>query len=276
LAAGDCAESVDYVASRKVWAPLGSIANKQGRVAGENAAGGDAQFGGVVPVQIAKFLDITVAKAGLNEVEALKLGFQVEVTLTNSWDHPQYYPGARLMNMKTLTDRNTHRILGSQIIGGRGVDKRIDVMATVLYKNMKCEDLVNLDLAYAPPYSPAIDPVIVAGFVTMNKLNGMYESINGKDLLKRLRNGERIQIVDVLSAKMYEECHIPGSINIPINELWIRSKELDKEKEVVTVCRYGITSYHAARFLKERMGFKNVKSLEGGKTVWQGPVEGCK
>ncbi|OGD46650.1 hypothetical protein A3K70_03870 [Candidatus Bathyarchaeota archaeon RBG_16_48_13] len=273
LAAGDCVETVDFVTGRPIWAPLGSTANKQGRVAGENAAGGEVEFGGVAPVQIARLFDLSVAKAGLSEIEARKLDFDIEVTFTNSWDHPQYYPGARIITMKTMVNRPDHRLLGCQIVGERGVDKRIDVMATALYKKMTCDDLSKLDLAYAPPYSPALDSIITAGNVALNKLKGAYVSINGKDLLQRMMRGEDLQLVDVLQPKLYKECHIPKSTNIPLNELWKRSNELDREKEVITICKYGITSYHAARFLKERMSFKDVKSLEGGIIVWQGPTE---
>ena len=166
FAAGDCVESVNLVTGKPVLFPMGSAANKQGRAAGANAMGRRISVKGFTGTVIVKVFDLAVAKTGLSEGEALSEGFDPLVTYVLAGDHAGYYPGAKGLHIKTVSDRRDRRLLGAQVIGEKGVDKRIDVMATAIYNRMAVDDLLQLDLAYAPPYSAARDPVIVAGAVT--------------------------------------------------------------------------------------------------------------
>jgi NADPH-dependent 2,4-dienoyl-CoA reductase/sulfur reductase-like enzyme len=170
-AAGDCAETINLLTDERVWIPMGSTANKQGRVAGENAAGEDNHHLGVFQTAITKIFDYTVAKTGIDEKEAAENGFDpVVVTITGS-NHAHYFPNFKKMKIRGVFDKKSHRILGAQIEGESKVDKRIDVLSTAIYSELRAEDLFQIDLAYAPPYSTPKDPVAVLGMVAEKKLN---------------------------------------------------------------------------------------------------------
>lgn len=262
-AAGDAAEVVHLVTKQKTRIPLAGPANKQGRVAGANAAGEPLTFPGAVGTAIVESLGITAAKTGLSQREAEKAGFAVNVSITHSLDHAGYYPGGEMLHIKLIADDKSGRLLGAQIIGEKGVDKRIDVLATALSAGFKVTDLENLDLAYAPQFSSAKDPVIMAGFVASNVFRDDMQVITCDALQRKLALNEDVQIVDVRTQKEYDAGHLPQAYLIPVDDLRDRLKELDPNKETVVYCGVGLRAYIAWRILAQN-GFKKVLNLTGG------------
>jgi NADPH-dependent 2,4-dienoyl-CoA reductase/sulfur reductase-like enzyme len=175
FAAGDCAETVDRVSGQPVWLPLGDIANLQGRVAGENAAGGNARFPGVFGTAIFKTFDLNVAMTGLSEQAARALGFDPVSVLLKRGDRARYYPGGQGLNLKLIADRRDGRLLGAQVIGEGKADKMIDIAATALLGKLTCLDLENADLAYSPPFSPVLSPMIMAAGALSSRLSGVAD-----------------------------------------------------------------------------------------------------
>lgn len=262
-AAGDAVEVVHLVTGQRTRIPLAGPANKQGRVAGANAAGARMTFPGAVGTAIVESMGITSAKTGLSEREAEKEKIPYYVSWTHSLDHAGYYPGGAMMHIKLVIEKESGRLLGGQIVGERGVDKRIDVLATVLYARLKVTDIENLDLAYAPQFSSAKDPVIMAGFAAANVSRAEVGTITCEALQARRQKGEDLQVVDVRMPSEHRAGHLSGSILIPIDELRDRLSELDSEKETVVYCRVGFRGYLAARILQQN-GFGKVLNLTGG------------
>ncbi|HRY28930.1 MAG TPA: FAD-dependent oxidoreductase [Elusimicrobiota bacterium] len=262
-AAGDAVEVVQLVTGRKIRMPLAGPANKQGRVAGANAAGGRMTFPGALGTAIVESLGISAAKTGLSEQEARAAGLRVGVSLTHSLDHAGYYPGAEPLHMKLVFEEGSGRLLGAQIVGEKGVDKRADVLATALSARMTAADLENLDLAYAPQFSSAKDPVIMGGFVAANAVRGEIKTVTCGQLLEKQRRGEPVQVVDVRTPAEYDGGHLESARLIPIDVLRERISELDPKKETVVYCRVGFRGYLAARILQQN-GFGDVFNLTGG------------
>ena len=274
FAAGDCVESINLVTGKPSLFPTGSAANKQGRAAGANAMGRSIVVKGFTGTVIVKVFDLAVAKTGLSENEAVSEGFSSLVTYVLSEDHAWYYPGAKALQIKTIADRSTGRLLGAQVIGEKGVDKRIDVMATAIYNRMALDALLQLDLAYAPPYSAARDPVIVAGAVGQNFYVGDWIPITPADLHDKIERGDDFVLVDTRTVwELKKTGIIPGAIHISIDDLRGRIRDLDQEKETILYCAVGLRSYVGNRLLAMK-GFKNVKTLTGGISSWTYPREG--
>ena len=267
-AAGDCAETIHLLTGKRTWIPLGSTANKQGRVVGENVCGGDARFPGVMGTTIFKTFDFNVAKTGLNMKEAEKEGFHPIEAIVRGFDRAHYYPGKKESTLKVIADQETGRVLGGQAIGDGPSDKFIDVLAMALHAKMDCRMLATVDLAYAPPFSPALSPVIVAANVLMNKLEGKIKSIRASEVRGKLETtGAGFQLLDVREASEVKEKRIPGSIWIPLGELGKRAGELDRTKEIAVHCESGLRSYKACLKLKH-VGIENVKNVDGGMLCW--------
>ncbi|MGE5599503.1 MAG: FAD-dependent oxidoreductase [Bacteroidota bacterium] len=267
-AAGDIVQSRDLAGGGRVRIPLAGPANKQGRVAGANAAGGDLRFAGVVGASVVKVFDLTAGRVGLDEERARAAGFEPLISYTHSSHHATYYPGAEVMALKLVADRRSGKVLGAEIVGGAGVDKRLDVLATAVYAGLTVEDLEQLDLAYAPPYSSAKDPVVVAGMVAANLLRGGFAAVTPRELLRMMGAGERLQLVDVRTAREYQSGHLPGARHIPLDDLRERLGELDPALPTVVYCGIGYRSYHAVKILVAR-GFRDVRNLSGGISTWQ-------
>lgn len=267
FAAGDIVESVHLVSGRRIRLPLAGPANKQGRVAGANAAGDDKRFRGVLGTMIVKVCDLAAGKTGLGEKEAREAGFDPIVSYTHNQDHAGYYPGSETMVIKVVADKATGRLLGAQAVGPRGVDKRIDVFATALLGKMTLEDLEDLDLAYAPPFGSAKDPAIVAGMVAANIRRGEVQAVTPAELARDLHDGRDIQVVDVRTPGEYRAGHIPTAVNIPVDDIRKRAKELDPDRETVVYCGVGYRSYLAYRILKH-LGFKKLHNLSGSWRSW--------
>jgi NADPH-dependent 2,4-dienoyl-CoA reductase/sulfur reductase-like enzyme/rhodanese-related sulfurtransferase len=272
-AAGDCAETTHLITGKRVWVPLGSTANKQGRVVGANVCGGNATFPGVLGTTIFKAFELGLAKTGLNMREAEKEGFHPVQAIVRGFDRAHYYPGRKESMLKVIADRETGRILGGQAMGEGPSDKFIDILAMSLHGKMTCWDLASVDLAYAPPFSPALSPVIVAANVLMNKLEGKMVGIQASEVRERLAaSGEAFQVLDVREEDEVKKKRIPGSIWIPQGELESRVGEIDPNKEIAVHCESGLRSYKACLRLQQA-GLKHVKNVDGGMLCWWYDVE---
>ncbi|MEK4947249.1 MAG: FAD-dependent oxidoreductase [Carnobacterium inhibens] len=265
-AVGDVAESFSVITGKPIYRPLGSTANKMGRIAGDVMTGGNLEHRGVLGTGIFRIFDLHVGQTGLTEKEAKIAGYEVEVLYSIKPDHAEYLGGKEL-TIKSLVDKHTGRILGAQAIGQNGVDKRIDVIATAITFKAKAEDLFHLDLAYAPPFATTKDPVLYTGMALDNALK-RNPLLTPADLVSRQLNGEVLQIIDTRSKKDFEKEHIEGAFHIPLAELRERSKELDESLVTVTYCNKGVTG-NAAQNVLLNYGFKNVYNLSGGNKNYQ-------
>lgn len=269
-AGGDCVENIHLITGKPIYMPLGTIANKHGRVIGDNITGGNSTFPGVLGTTIFKVLDLNVARTGLSEKQAKELGYEVITALVPGPDRSHYYPGQKPIRIKLIADAKSGRILGAQIVGFGVVDKRIDVVATAIQMKATIYDLANLDLAYAPPYSTALDTLIHAANVVKNKMDGLYQTISSYEVKSKLERGEDIVILDVRTEEEYRKFKKIESekvIRIPLKELRKSIDKLPKDKEIIIVCQIGNRAYEAQRIL-QGYGFKNVKVMEGGMAFW--------
>ena len=267
-AGGDCAETTHLITGKRVWIPLGSTANKQGRVVGTNACGGNATFPGVMGTTVFKTFEFNVAKIGLSMREAEKEGFHPIQAIVRGYDRAHYYPGGKESALKVIADKETGRILGGQAIGEGPSDKFIDILAMALHAKITCQELANVDLAYAPPFSPVLSPIIVAANVLTNKLEGKVEGIQAFEVREKLGTSkEAFQVLDVREEDEVKGKRIPNSTWIPYGELKKRFNELDKAKEIAVHCESGLRSYKACLKLQHE-GFENVKNIDGGMLCW--------
>lgn len=253
-AAGDAVQVKHYVTGADALISLAGPANKQGRIIADNICGGDSHYLGSQGSSVIKIFDMTAAATGINETNARKAGLDAESVILSPMSHAGYYPGGRVMTMKVVFERGTFRLLGAQIVGYEGVDKRIDVLATAIHAGLKATQLKDLDLAYAPPYSSAKDPVNMAGFMIDNIAGGKLRQWHLEDLSAMLRDGN-ITLLDTRTAGEYRRGHIDGFINIPVDELRERLDEIDPAKPVYVICQSGLRSYIAVRIL-EGNGFE--------------------
>ncbi len=260
-AVGDAVEIVDFMTKHKGFIPLAGPANKQGRIAADHICGIDSKYTGTQGSAILRVFDMTVATTGLNERAAKDAGIDYEKSFTWSASHAGYYPGAVNMAIKTLFEKTTGKILGVQITGYEGVDKRCDVMATAIRAGMNVTDLTRLELCYAPPYSSAKDPVNMVGFAAENMLTGKVASVHWHDI-ESLRKDGNIVFIDVRTKLEYDNGHIDGFINIPLDDLRGRLGEIDKTKRICVTCQIGVRGYAAARILTQN-GF-DAFNLNGG------------
>ncbi|HWI51347.1 MAG TPA: FAD-dependent oxidoreductase [Symbiobacteriaceae bacterium] len=267
-AAGDAVEIINRVTGKPGLMPLAGPANKQGRVAGANAAGDRLTFPGALGTAIVRVGETVAAATGLSEKAARSLGMDVLATYSMSGDHADYYPNAQQMVIKLVSDRATGRLLGAQAVGGNGVDKRMDVFATAIAGTMTVEDLTELDLAYAPPFGSAKDPAIVAGMVAQNVLRGLAAVLTPAELGARLGAGADLQVLDVREFYEHMVGALPGAVNIPLDELRGRLGELDPARETVVYDQNGQKAYWASRVLVQN-GFGSVSVLTGGYEVWR-------
>lgn len=260
-AVGDAVESLHFVSGEKTLAALAGPANKQGRIAADNLCGRESRYHGVQGSAVLKLFDMTVAATGLNEAAAHAAGIAFDKTITFSASHATYYPGASNMTVKTLFSPQTGKLLGAQIVGFEGVDKRIDVLAAALRAGLTGEELTELELAYAPPYSSAKDPVNMAGYVIENIRSGLVRQYHWHDIPSLLRDGS-VTLLDVRTQAEYARGHIDGAVNIPLDSLRERLQELEPGKPVYVNCHSGLRSYIACRILTQH-GFA-CYNLSGG------------
>jgi NADPH-dependent 2,4-dienoyl-CoA reductase/sulfur reductase-like enzyme/rhodanese-related sulfurtransferase len=270
FAVGDAVEIRDIVTEAPSLVAMAGPANKQGRIAADNAMGRMSLFNGALGTSIAKVFDLTVASTGASEKRLMARNIPYLTSYTHPNSHATYYPGAQQMAIKLIFAPGDGKILGAQIVGGAGVDKRIDVIATALKAGMTVYDLEELELAYAPPYSSAKDPVNIAGFAAANILKGDVEQIVWNELADV--DPENEVLIDLRNpAELKRDGVIPEAIHIPLPELRDRLDELDKSKKYVTICAAGLRSYIGYRIMSQH-GFK-ARSLAGGFKVYIGVKE---
>jgi NADPH-dependent 2,4-dienoyl-CoA reductase/sulfur reductase-like enzyme/rhodanese-related sulfurtransferase len=266
-AAGDCVECMDRLTGRPCYVPLGSTANKQGRVVAVNICGGYELFPGVVGSSICKVFDYCVARTGLTERAAISLGYEVITAMAPGADKAHYMPKSKTLLMKIIADKKTERLLGVQVTGPGEGAKRIDVAATAITAGMTLDQLANLDLSYAPPYSSAMDNLITAANVARNKRDGFMIGISAESVQRKMQNGEDFVLLDVRSPHEYGQVNLPKSTLIPLGVLRKRLSEIPRNKEVITYCAISLRGYEASLILRAA-GFTDVKVLDGGIAMW--------
>lgn len=265
-AVGDAVQVKHFITAEDTLISLAGPANKQGRTAADNICGRNSIFRGPQGSSVIKVFDLTVATTGINEQTARKSGINCDKVYLSPANHATYYPGAKVMTMKVLFEKETYQLLGAQIIGYDGVDKRIDVLATAMHAGLTALQLMDLDLAYAPPYSSAKDPVNMAGFMIENISNGTLKQFfwNEVDLLPR--DGS-VTLLDTRTVMEYQRGHAEDFLNIPVDELRDRLEELPKEKPVYVMCQSGLRSYLACRILSQN-GF-DCYNFSGGYRLYE-------
>jgi len=269
-AVGDAVQVKNFVTGDDALIALAGPANKQGRIAADNICGGDSRYNGSMGSSVIKIFGLTAAGTGLTEKAAAAAGIDYESVVLIPTSHAGYYPGAKALTMKVVFEKKTLRLLGAQIIGEEGVDKRLDVLAAAIYAGIKGDKLKELDLSYAPPYSSAKDPVNMAGFMIENIATGKVKQIHWYDVADLPRDGS-VNLVDVRTVKEYENGHIEGFVNIPLDDLRERIGELDSSKTTYVNCQSALRSYIACRILIQN-GF-DCYNLSGGYRFYAGVIQ---
>lgn len=271
-ACGDCAESFSIIDGRPLYRPLGSTANKMGRIVGDVITGGTLAHRGIAGTGIFQVFEMSIAAAGLNEQEARNSGYDVVVSHNIKPNKPEYFGGQEMV-IKAIADRKSEKLLGVQIIGYEGVDKRIDVFVTAMTAGLTVSDLFHLDLAYAPPFATTKDPVLYTGMILDNAIN------RGRDLITADRLADigpaEIQVVDARVVKQFEAGHVDNAVSMPHETLRELMVTLDKEKPVVTYCNKGTTG-NAAQNILINHGFRKVYNLSGGHKQYQASKKNLK
>lgn len=248
-AVGDAVEAEDFITKSPAFIPLAGPANKQGRIAADNIRGIKSEYTGTQGSAVLKLFDMTVATTGINEKSASSAGIDYDKTYIYSGSHASYYPGASNMSIKALWDKKTLKIIGAQIVGFDGVDKRMDVLASSIRFGAKITDLTNLELCYAPPFGSAKDPVNMLGFVAENIITGKMKQFFWNDVEKLPRDGS-VTLLDVRTVTEVKRGRIDGFINIPLDSLRERINEIPKDNPVYLHCHSGLRSYIALCILK--------------------------
>lgn len=266
-AVGDCAQTTDLITGEPCFVPLGSTANKQGRVAAINICGGTDRFPGVIGSTVCKVFDYCVARTGLTETAARQLGFEPVTVLVPDMDRAHYMPGSSLIITKLVVDSGTRKLLGAQIVGPGVGDKRADVAAMAITAEMTVDQLSKADLCYAPPYATAVDAVLTAANVARNKLDGELIGITAMEVQRRIEAKDDLVLLDVRSPAEHDAERLPGSTFIPLGALRVRVGELPKDKEIVAFCKVSLRGYEAAKIL-QAAGFTRVRVMDGGLIAW--------
>ena len=265
-AVGDAVEVTHFVTGQKALISLAGPANKQGRIAADNICGGNSHFHGSQGSSVLKLFSLTAASTGINEKAAQAAGIAYDKVVLFPASHAAYYPGAQSMAMKVLYEKESLRLLGAQIVGGEGVNKRIDVLATAIRSKMKALELTELDLSYAPPYSSAKDPVNMAGFMIEDLESGKVQQFHWNDVEDLPCDGSAT-LLDVRTEGEYRRGHLNGFRNIPLDDLREHLDELERDKPIYVNCQTGLRSYLACRLLTQ-YGF-SCSHLSGGYSFYQ-------
>ncbi|WP_066222203.1 FAD-dependent oxidoreductase [Formosa haliotis] len=269
-AAGDNISIRNLQTNQEDYFPLGTHSNKAGRAAGSNATDGQITFKGAYKTAIVKVFDYTLARTGMNATALTKNGIDFQSVLIVAGSTPSYYPGQKDLIIELYYDSKTEEILGAELFGEYGVDKRVDVLSTAIYGKLKVTDLQRLDLAYAPPFSPAKDPVVVAGFVTENILHGKSEQISVEALEAYMANTpkENYVLLDVRNEGEFNNGTIPGAVNYPLDTLREHiDSVLAQEKKIVVFCQKGLRGYLAELILRHN-GVTDIVNVGGGFKIW--------
>jgi NADPH-dependent 2,4-dienoyl-CoA reductase/sulfur reductase-like enzyme/rhodanese-related sulfurtransferase len=266
-AAGDCVECMDLLTGNPCYVPLGSTANKQGRVAANNICGLDDTFPGVLGSTVCKVFDFCVGRTGLTETAASQMGYDPVIVLAPAPDKAHFMPDAKPLLLKLVVDSASRRLLGAQATGPGVADKRIDVATMAITGKMTVDQLANADVCYAPPYAPAMDNIVTAANVARNKLDGLVHGVSSLEVQRMLEQKADFVLLDVRSPAEYEQVRLPNSTLIPLGALRNRTGELPKDKEIVTFCKISLRGYEAALILKAA-GFERVRVMDGGLAMW--------
>ncbi|MDD4859318.1 MAG: FAD-dependent oxidoreductase [Dehalococcoidales bacterium] len=274
FAGGDCVENTNLITGHKVLTPLGSTANKHGRVIGSNVTGGEETFPGVLCTGIAKVFNFNVGRVGLNESQAKAAGFDVVTSLIPGNEYASYYPNGKEILVKVVADKRSGRLLGGQVAGPGDAAKRIDVLATALTFGASVDDLANIDLAYAPPYNSALDPLHNAANVIRNKQSGLAKALSPMEVKELIDKGEDFVFLDVRESAEWKARRIDAlQVKLlPASVLRTQLGSLPKNKKIITFCRTSIRAYKAQRTL-EGEGFTDVSFVEGSITAWPYDVD---
>ncbi|OOB78722.1 MAG: dehydrogenase [Epulopiscium sp. Nuni2H_MBin003] len=264
-ACGDCVETFSMITGKPMYRAMGTIANKTGRIAGDVITGGTLSYRGGLGTSVCKVFETTIGSTGMTEAEAIALGIEVVVCHNIKPNRPLYMDG-REMVIKAIADKKFGKLLGAQIIGEYGVDKRIDVIATLITYEAKVNELFDLDLSYAPPFSTAKDPVVYTGMILNNAINENRQIVTIDNIQKL---GDNIQLVDVRTEHEYNSSHIEGAINIPHDMLREKLALLDKDKIIIVYCNKGVTG-NAAQNILLNYGFTKVYNISGGHKFYNG------
>ena len=262
-AAGDMVEVENRVSQKKVRIPLAGPANRQGRIAASNMLGTPMRYRGALGTSVVKVFEAVGAMTGLSEKAARDAGFEVGVAVMHKDHHASYYPGGKELSLKLIYEKPTHRLLGAEAFGHAGVEKRIDVLATALHGKMTLDDLAELDLAYAPPFSSANDPINLAAFVGLNDCTGFSPLVTAAQALAELKSATPPVVIDVRTSKEVAAGHLPGSLHLPVNDLRARLGEVPKGRRLLVHCRSGFRAHLAVRTLLAE-GFTDVANITGG------------
>lgn len=278
-AGGDCAENTNIISKAKLFTPMGSTANKHGRVIADNIAGDEIKYPGILNTGICQVLNWQAGSTGLNETSAQKAGLKFESVVVPGFDRLGYMPGANRLILKLLAEVGSHRVIGAQAVGTGGVDKRIDAIATAMAFGAKVEDLSNIDYGYAPPFNGPIDNVSTAANVLMNKFAGHLRSINPKDFQK-IKGDSSYTLVDVRTPGEFATNRIAGCaniVNLPLGNLRSEAEKIftDKKARLICSCQIDLRGYEAETIMRS-LGYENVQSLEGGMSGWPYETEGSK
>ena len=260
-AVGDAIEVNNFVTEQEAVISLAGPANKQGRIVADNICGLNSEYKGSQGSSVIKIFDMTVATTGINEVQAKANGYDYEKIILTQNSHAGYYPNATAMSIKLIFDKTSYKILGSQSVGYDGVDKSIDVIATAIRAGIKANELKELDLAYAPPYSSAKDPVNMAGFIAENIKNGLVKQFTYEEI-PSLRQRDDVILLDTRTPNEYARGCAKGFINIPLDSLRERLSELDTSKKIYVMCQSGLRSYLSTRILVQN-GFDAYNFVGG-------------
>ena len=269
-AVGDAVQVKHFVSGADAMISLAGPANKQARVAADNICGRDSRYLGAQGSSVLKLFDLTVAATGINERTAKAMHLDCEKVYLSPMSHAGYYPGGKVMTMKVLFDPKKDRLLGAQIVGGEGADKRIDVLAAAIRMEMPASKLSELELAYAPPYSSAKDPVNMAGCMIENIETGTLAQFHWDEVASLPRDGS-VTLLDVRTEEEYAAGHIDGFSHIPVDDLRERMGELDPKKPLYVMCQSGLRSYIACRILMQN-GFA-CRNLSGGYRLYRTAVK---
>ncbi len=276
-AGGDCIENVNRITQQKMLSPLGSTANKHGRVIGSNVTGGCETFPGVLGTAITKVFDYNVARVGLSELQARKAGYDAVTSLVPGNEHATYYPDGKEILVKLIAEKSSNKLLGGQVAGPGESAKRIDVLATALVFGSVVDDIANLDLAYAPPYNSAMDPLHDAANIIRNKQSGYAKTLTPIEVKSKLENGDDFIFLDVRSPGEWETRRIEATQArlLPLRELRAKLDVLPKDAEIVTFCQTSARAYQAQRIL-DGAGFKNTKFMDGSIGAWPYEIPGAR
>jgi len=268
-AGGDCVENTNRITGKKVLVPMGSTANKHGRIIGTNITGGSDTFPGVMGTAVVKIFDYNAARVGLNESQARAAGYEIATTIISDYENASYYPGGKEILIKLVAEKSSGRLLGGQAMGPGEVAKRIDVLATAMAFKATVEDVANLNLAYAPPFSNAMDPLHKAANVIRNKISGCAKALDPVEVKHLLETNENAILLDVRSPGEWDSCRIetPQTKLLPLKELRTKLGSLPRDAEIVIYCQTGTRAYQAQRILSNE-GFENVTFLDGGIIAW--------